>query len=144
MMFPSITELVPQRGDMCLLEEILHFDERNIVCRTSSHLSLANPLRCDGRLPACTAVEYGAQAMAVHGALRASPAPQAQAGLLAGARALKLNARFLDEANGPLTVRAERLVADGDRLLYAFAIEGAGRQLAAGRIAVVLQPSAMR
>ena len=41
-------------------------------------------------------------------------------------------------------MRAERLVADGGRLLYAFAVEGAGRELAAGRIAVVLQPGSAR
>jgi predicted hotdog family 3-hydroxylacyl-ACP dehydratase len=141
---PEIAALVPQQGAMCLLEEVVRFDERSIECRTSSHLSPANPLRCDGRLPACTAVEYAAQAMAVHGALRTSPAPQVQAGLLAGARALKLNARFLDDEPGPLTVRAERLVEEGGRLLYAFAVEGAGGELAAGRIAVVLRPGALR
>ena len=141
---PEIATLVPQQGAMCLLEEIVRFDERSIECRTSSHLSPANPLRCDGRLPACTAIEYGAQAMAVHGALRTAPSPQVQAGLLAGARALKLNARFLDDEPGPLTVRAERLVEEGGRLLYAFTVEGAGRELATGRIAVVLRPGTVR
>jgi len=129
---------------MCLLEELVRFDERSIVCRTSSHLSPANPLRCDGRLPACTAIEYGAQAMAVHGALRQAPVPLVRAGLLAGARALKLHARFLDDEPGPLTVRAERLIEEGGRLLYEFAVEGAGRELAAGRIAVVLRQGTVR
>lgn len=139
---PTIAVLVPQQGAMCLLDEILRFDERSIVCRASSHRSPANPLRCDGRLPACTAIEYGAQAMAAHGALRAAPAPQVQAGLLAGARDLRLSVRFLDEEPGPLTVRAERLIEQGGRLLYAFAVEGDGRELAAGRLAVVLHPIA--
>lgn len=141
---PEIAALVPQQGTMCLLDEVVRFDERSIECRTSSHLSPANPLRCDGRLPACTAIEYGAQAAAVHGALQTTSTPRVQSGLLAGARALKLNARFLDEEPGPLTVRAERLVAEGSRLLYAFSIEGAGRELATGRIAIVLRPSAVR
>lgn len=144
MTYPRIAELVPHQGNMCLLDEILHCDEQHIVCSASSHLSPVNPLRCDGHLPACTAIEYGAQAMAVHGALRATPAPRVQAGLLAGARALRLNTRSLDEANGALNVRAERLVADGARLLYAFAVECAGRELASGRIAVVLQSDTMR
>ncbi|HTP63303.1 MAG TPA: hydroxymyristoyl-ACP dehydratase [Burkholderiales bacterium] len=141
---PGIAALVPQQGAMCLLDEIVSFDEGGIVCRTASHRSIANPLRCDGRLPACAGIEYGAQAMAAHGALRASPVPQVQAGLLAGARALRLNARFLDDEPGPLTVRAERLVAEGDRLLYAFAVESAGRELVGGRIAVVLRPGGAR
>ena len=134
-----IAALVPQQGAMCLLDEIVSFDERGIVCSTASHRSFANPLRCDGRLPASAGIEYGAQAMAAHGALRAgAPTPQVQAGLLAGARAVRLHARFLDDEPGPLTVRAERLVEEGGRLLYAFAVEGAGRELVSGRIAVVL------
>jgi predicted hotdog family 3-hydroxylacyl-ACP dehydratase len=141
---PTIAVLVPQQGAMCLLDEILSFDRYNIVCRSSSHRSPDNPLRCDGRLPACAAIEYGAQAMAAHGALRAAPAPQVQAGLLAGTRGVRLKVRFLDDDPGPLTVRAERLVEDGGRLLYSFAIESAGNELASGRIAVVLRSNVAR
>ena len=140
----SIATLVPQQGAMCLLDEIVSFDERSIVCRTASHCSIANPLRCDGRLPACAGIEYGAQAMAAHGALHASPIPQIQTGVLAGTRALRMNTRYLDDQPGPLTVRAERLVVEGNRLLYAFAIEGAGGELVSGRVAVVLQPVTAR
>ena len=66
---PRIDALVPQQGAMCLLDEVVSFDDRSVVCRTSSHLAPGNPLRCDGRLPAIAGIEYGAQAMAVHGAL---------------------------------------------------------------------------
>jgi len=144
MTLPTIAVLVPQQGAMCLLDEIVSFDQHNIVCRSSSHRSPDNPLRCDGRLPACTAIEYGAQAMAAHGALRAAPASQVQAGLLAGTRSLRLKVRFLDDEPGPLTVRAERLVEEGGRLLYSFAVEGAGKELASGRIAVVLRANLPR
>ena len=133
---PKIAALVPQQGAMCLLDEILSFDEHSIVCRTASHQSPGNPLRCDGRLPAIAGIEYGAQAMAVHGALQAKGV--AQNGLLAGARAVRCNARYLDEESGQLTVRVERLVADGRRLLYAFVVAGASTELISGRIAVVL------
>jgi predicted hotdog family 3-hydroxylacyl-ACP dehydratase len=139
---PKVADLVPQQGAMCLLDEILSFDERSVVCRTASHRSPGNPLRCDGRLPAIAGIEYGAQAMAVHGALRAEGATQG--GLLAGARAVRCQARYLDDESGPLTVRAERLVADGNRLLYAFVVEGAKSELVSGRIAVVLAAGASR
>jgi hypothetical protein len=36
-------------------------------------------------------------------------------------------------------VRAERLIADGPRLLYAFVIEAGTRELLNGRVAVVLR-----
>ena len=126
---------------MCLLDEIVSFDERAIVCRASSHRSPGNPLRCDGRLSAFAGIEYGAQAMAVHGALQArQPEVQVQSGLLAGARAVRCSAQRLDDQPGPLTVRAERLVQDGNRLLYSFVVEAAQSQceLVSGRIAVVL------
>lgn len=139
---PKIATLVPQQGAMCLLDEILSFDERSVVCRTASHRSPGNPLRCDGRLPAIAAIEYGAQAMAVHGALRAGQS--GQNGLLAGARAVRCHARYLDDESGPLTVRAERLVVEGSRLLYAFVVEGAESELVSGRIAVVLGMGALR
>ena len=139
---PKIAALVPQQGAMCLLDEILSFDERGVVCRTVSHRSPGNPLRCDGRLPAIAGIEYGAQAMAVQGALRAEQS--APSGLLAGARAVRCHTRYLDDETGPLTVRAERLVVDGNRLLYAFAIEGAESELVSGRIAVVLGMGACR
>ncbi len=139
---PKIAALVPQQGAMCLLDEILSFDEHSVVCRTASHQSPGNPLRCDGRLPAIAAIEYGAQAMAVHGALHSEQS--VPNGLLAGARAVRCHARYLDEESGPLTVRAERLVVEGSRLLYAFAIEGAESELVSGRIAVVLGMGALR
>jgi predicted hotdog family 3-hydroxylacyl-ACP dehydratase len=139
---PKIADLVPQRGVMCLLDEILGFDERSVVCRTASHRSLGNPLRCDGRLPAIAGIEYGAQAMAVHGALQAEGIPQG--GMLAGVRSVCCHARYLDDESGPLTVRAERLVAEGSRLLYAFVVEGAKSELISGRIAVVLAAGASR
>ena len=140
----TVSTLVPQQGAMCLLEEVLSFGEKNIVCSAASHRSAANPLRCGGRLPAIAGIEYGAQAVAAHGALRAAaPVPQVQAGLLAGVRAVRLHASFLDEEPGLLTVRAERLIEQGGRLLYAFAVEGAGRELVSGRVAIVLSSRAL-
>ena len=133
---PKVADLVPQQGAMCLLDEVLSYDERSVVCRASSHRSPDNPLRCDGRLPSIVGIEYGAQAMAVHGALQAKGV--ARGGMLAGARAIRCQARYLDDEPGPLTVRAERLVADGGRILYSFAVEAANRELISGRIAVVL------
>ena len=139
---PKLAALLPQQGAMCLLDEILSFDQRSVVCSIVSHRSPGNPLRCDGRLPAIAGIEYGAQAMAVHGALQAEHSRSD--GLLAGARAVRCHARYLDDESGPLTVRAERLVVDGPRLLYAFVVARAESELVSGRIAVVLGTGALR
>ncbi len=140
---PDITQLVPQRGPMCLLHEVAHSDERGIVCSAVSHRSPDNPLRRAGMLPALAGIEYAAQALAAHCALLAAGAEGAPAqGLLAGVREVALHVARLDDIDAPLTVRAERLVANGSRLLYGFSIEAGQRELLNGRVAVVLRAQA--
>lgn len=137
----DIAQLVPQRGPMCLLHAVAHSDERSIVCSALSHRSPDNPLRRAGVLPALAGIEYAAQALAAHCALLAAGADGAPAqgqGLLAGVREVALHVARLDDIDAPLTVRAERLVANGSRLLYGFSIEAGQRQLLSGRVAVVL------
>lgn len=134
--FPEVAGLVPHTGSMCLLEKILAFDESGVACSATSHRSPENPLRRDGRLPAIAGIEYGAQAIAVHGGLL--PGPAGPSGVLAGVRAVQCRVQYLDDEPGPLTIRATRLVVEGTRLLYAFSVEGAKYELVSGRIAVVL------
>ena len=142
-MRPGITQLVPQRGPMCLLHEVAHSDERSIVCSALSHRSPDNPLRRAGLLPALAGIEYAAQALAAHCTLLAAGADGAPAqGLLAGVREVALHVARLDDIDAPLTVRAERLVANGSRLLYGFSIEAGQQVLLNGRVAVVLRAEA--
>ena len=139
-MTPAIAALVPHQGPMCLLDEVLRYDDQSIVCSATSHRSIGNPLRCEGRLPALAGIEYAAQALAAHCALIAPDAPSPGThGVLAGVRALTLRVDRLDEIGDVLEVRAERLIVDGPRLLYAFVIEAGGRELLNGRVAVVLR-----
>jgi predicted hotdog family 3-hydroxylacyl-ACP dehydratase len=134
----EIAALIPHQGAMCLLSAVERYDERTIVCRATSHASESNPLRMGGRLPALAGIEYGAQALALHCALLNGDAGGSRRGVLAGARDVTLSVDRLDDVPGPLTVRAERLVADPPRLLYGFVIEDGGRELVRGRVAVVL------
>jgi predicted hotdog family 3-hydroxylacyl-ACP dehydratase len=130
-----ISQLVPQQGPMCLLAGVERYDAASIVCRAESHRDAHNPLRRADRLPALAGIEYAAQALAAHCALLEGGPGR---GLLAGVRQIALHAERLDDIEAPLTVRAERLVADGRHLLYAFAVEAGARVLLSGRIAVVL------
>jgi len=66
----SIRELIPHAGTMCLLEHVVAFDDTSIRCETRSHLDVNNPLRYKGRLSSLCGIEYAAQAMALHGALK--------------------------------------------------------------------------
>jgi predicted hotdog family 3-hydroxylacyl-ACP dehydratase len=128
---------VPHRGAMCLLDEALEWDERRIVCQAGSHRDPRNPLRVAQALPATCGIEYGAQAMAVHGALLAGGAPL-QPGVLASVRSVTLRAMRLDDVAGPLRVSAERLSGEQDHILYRFVVAGDAGELLSGRAVVVL------
>lgn len=129
---------IPHRGAMCLLDGVLEYDERRVVCRASSHADPANPLRVGDRLPAACGIEYGAQAMAVHGALLAAGGAPLGPGILASVRALTLHAARLDDVAGPLRVTAERLSGEQDHVLYDFSVAGEAGELLHGRATVVL------
>ena len=129
---------IPHQGAMCLLEGVLEWDARRIVCRAVSHRDPANPLRVGGILPAACGIEYGAQAMAVHGALLDAHGAPLGRGYLASVRAVKLHAARLDDVASPLRVSAERLGGEDDRILYAFSVASDARELVGGRAAVVL------
>jgi predicted hotdog family 3-hydroxylacyl-ACP dehydratase len=129
---------IPHRGAMCLLDGVLEYDARRIVCRASSHTDPANPLRVGDRLPAACGVEYGAQAMAVHGALLAADGAPLGPGVLASVRALTLHADRLDDVPGPLRVTAERLSGERGHVHYDFSIASATGELLRGRATVLL------
>jgi predicted hotdog family 3-hydroxylacyl-ACP dehydratase len=126
---------------MCLLDGVLEWNAQRILCRASSHHDPANPLRVDGRLPAACGIEYGAQAMAVHGALLAADGTPLGPGILASVRGVQLLADRLDEHAGVLRVAAERLSGEEDHILYAFSVAGDAGELLRGRATVVLDAS---
>ena len=137
----EIRGLIPHAGAMCLLEKVIAWDEQTITCLTETHRDPANPLRRHGRLSALHAVEYGAQAAAVHGALRARAAGQtALPGYLAGLRDVRWFVAELDEVAAPLEVVARPLLGDVGYWIYAIQVGAAGRLLAEARITIALQP----
>jgi predicted hotdog family 3-hydroxylacyl-ACP dehydratase len=131
---------IPHQGTMCLLEEVLSWDAQTIVCRSTSHRSPDNPLRAHGRLGAACAIEYAAQAIAIHGALL-QPMPSADAGrfgLLASARDVELLVARLDDIQQDLRVSAQRLHSDSRGALYAFELHEQDCLLVRGRASLLL------
>ena len=121
---------------MCLLEAVDEWGAEGIVCRAVSHRDPENPLRVDGCLPAICGIEYAAQAMAVHGALVAPENPRA--GVLASLRDVKVHAQRLDETRDDLSISANKLIAEGERMLYEFVVQAGATVLLTGRCAVFL------
>ena len=143
----AIAALIPHRGTMCLLARLDGWDMQHIVCAATNHRDADHPLRTRSGLLAPCAIEYAAQAMALHGALLGQAAgTPATPGFLASARGVQLHVLRLDDlpvapdAGVPdeLRITATRRAGDARRILYAFTVSHAGRPIAEGRAAVVL------
>lgn len=137
----AIADLLPHAGAMVLLDRVESWSESDIACTTGSHRKADNPLRRDGKLFAANAVEYGAQAMALHAALRAraaAPDQPGRRGFLASVREVKLNVVRLDDIVGDLTIEAKILLPANDRFIYGFTIKAGNAEIVAGQAAVVL------
>lgn len=149
-----IRELVPHAGRMCLLERVVECDSSAIRCETRSHLDPDNPLLRDGHLSSICAIEYAAQAMALHGALNQTagdnaavtiaraqrPQPEAPArhGYLASVRDTRCHTPYLDVFDSKLIVSARRLLGESKHVIYAFVVATGQEELVSGRAAVVL------
>jgi predicted hotdog family 3-hydroxylacyl-ACP dehydratase len=132
---------IPHQGSMCLLDRVESWSETAIVCRANSHLRTDNPLRHAGRLGIANGIEYAAQAMAVHGALLAGDNKAPAAGFLTSVRNVRWHRQRLNDVNGELTVRAERLSGNELNILYAFSLHCADTLLLSGRASVMLDAS---
>jgi len=137
----EIRTLIPHTGSMCLLDSVLDWNDESIVCATNTHRDKANPLRRDGRLSALHALEYGAQAAAIHGGLRARAAgATAPPCYLAALRDAHLHVARLDDLASPLEVRAQCLFGDSGNTIYQCAISASGISVAEGRVTIMLRP----
>ncbi|MGH7058022.1 MAG: phosphotransferase [Acetobacteraceae bacterium] len=140
----QILALIPQQGSMCLLDAMQWWTEMRIRCQTRSHLAADNPLRLGQRLAGVAGVEYGLQAMALHGALL-----QGGALIPVGLLVRLENARILldrldDPALGTLAVEAELEHRESFGMIYKFSISsGTGHLLVAGK-GTIIQPAGTR
>lgn len=136
----AIEALIPHKGGMCLWDEVLHWDATSIDLRAFKHADQSHPLRSSGRLRALHLCEYGAQAMAVHGGLRASEGGGiAQPGMLVALRGVHLHVARIDDLPGAIECHAQVLVEGQGSQQYEFRIVHGATLLAEGRAAVMLQ-----
>lgn len=138
----GIAARIPHAGRMCLLDRLEAWSDTQVRCSARSHAEVDNPLRSASGLLAPCAIEYAAQAMALHGALLAAPGTQPTPGYLVSVRNVQCHVLRLDDIAGTLQIEAERLAGDGGQVLYRFSVgEKRGRVLVEGRAAVVLDAS---
>ncbi len=129
----AIERSVPHAGAMCLLDAVQHWDAAGIAC-TAAAPDTSHPLARDGVVPAVAAIEYAAQATAVHGTLlEGRPAP---VGMLVKLSHVEFQARRIAAANGPLTVHVTLRARDVFGCLYDFEVNGANHPIARGQLMV--------
>lgn len=158
-----IARLLPHGGAMCLLDEVIEWAPRSIRCAASSHRDPGNPLRGPLGLSSMAGIEYGAQAMALHGALSAGAGDTRDDGagdqgtgghgdgtavephgVLAAVRGVVLHEPWLDRWPEDLLVQATLVAGDAHTAMYDFALEAGARRLVDGRATVVLVPASRR
>lgn len=135
----AVYDRLPHAGGMRLLDQVLAWDAESIRCNTDSHRSLANPLRRDGGLAAAHAVEYAAQAAAVHGVLSGA-LDGAPVLLLAAVRGMELDLDRLDGLPGPLEVSARLVARAGANAIYRFTLGSGAEDCARGAITLMPGP----
>lgn len=138
----DIEARIPHRGRMCLLDRLVAWDDRTLNAAAAGHGAPDHPLRTERGLLAPCAVEYAAQAMALHGALRATA--DGRPGYLASVRQVRCHVARLDDVPGELLIRVEWQAGDAGQVMYRFTVaDDSGRALVEGRALVVLDADVM-
>ena len=134
----GIAALIPHAGAMCLLDEVTRWDADNLTAVSRTHCNADNPLGVNGHIPTLSAIEYAAQAMAVHGGLSGAITSRPRAGYLVSLRNVVCSVSYLDEMEGELVIEVQRLVGDAERVMYAFSLTIAEHEILSGQATVVL------
>jgi predicted hotdog family 3-hydroxylacyl-ACP dehydratase len=109
----ELCHLIPHSEKMCLLDTVKQWDSDSIVCITQTHQKNDNPLRNNGSLPVSALIEYGAQAMAVHGALIAKDlTEQIQEGYLAALKNVNFYQQTIESLSHCLTVSSKHIFSE--------------------------------
>jgi predicted hotdog family 3-hydroxylacyl-ACP dehydratase len=130
--------LLPHAGGMCLLDAVEHWDAATIHASSGGHARADHPLRGEDGLHAVHLAEYGAQAMALHGALldRATGCEAVRPGMLVSLRDVRFEVEWV-EGDGRLDVHAERVYGSVAGAQYVFRVERGAVVLVSGRVAVL-------
>lgn len=142
MLIPAIDTLLPHAGRMRLIDRIVSYDAHTIICEAESHRAADHPLAENGVLSIACGLEYGAQAMAIHGALlalnAAPPDRRARVGYLIAASDLRWSIDRLDLCAGALEIEAINEFSSEHQVAYRFELRAAGATLLSGRASVQL------
>ncbi len=134
----ELCALIPHAEGMCLLDKVQYWDQSSVECYSNSHLLPHNPLRTHNQLAAVHAIEYAAQAMAVHGSILArEQGIQPVQGFIAALRNVRLHVGYIHDKPDSLYIRAEALLHNTNAMIYTFIVTAGEMPIADGRISVM-------
>ena len=143
----QIAELMPHKGDMMLLDKLISWSEDQISCLGWTPGLELHPLREDvsGKpsLPAFNALEYAAQAIALHGILKGQVGETGpRSAFIAGLQELSWSQRDLLDKDWPLILKGEAIGGLGDTgAKYAVTVSNAaGDEILTGKALVMFSP----
>jgi len=134
----DIARLIPQQGTMSLLERVVAWNEQGLTAVARSQTENSNPLRAENELPALTLCEYGAQAMAIHGALLAG-GDQPTMGMLVSLRTVRFFRNQIHDLAGEITIIVDCIQRESAGAHYEFRALHGNELLASGRAIVALR-----
>lgn len=138
----DIERLLPHKGAMCFLDAVTDWDHQSICCSAAAP-GPEHPLMRSGRISALVAIEYAAQATALHGALL-DTATRPQAGMLASLRDVDLHCVWFPINKYSLTIQAKLLSRTAGGCSYSFKVDSNQRPIASGCLLVAFQSSIER
>ncbi|HVL02648.1 MAG TPA: hypothetical protein VM553_22670 [Dongiaceae bacterium] len=145
----QFSAFLPHKPPMLLLETVESWNGETIECTASSHNDPANPLRINGRVSSVHAMEYGAQAAAIHLTALATSAHEAVEDLeqyspnrivfLGVVRDFDLLQPYLDDQPGTLLQIRSDLISIASRVFqYRVSASIGGQPYAQGIISLIV------
>lgn len=132
----QVAGMLPHDGSMMLIDQVERWSEAEITCRTASHRLIDNPLRSGNQLTVFCGIEYGAQAMAIHGALIGDG--EKRQGLLASLKGVNAHVDRLDNIEGDLIIHARLLLRQRMSFIYDFSVSAGDAKVLTGQASVFL------
>jgi predicted hotdog family 3-hydroxylacyl-ACP dehydratase len=131
----DIARCLPHGAGMQLIDQVIRYDDKEILCLTQSHRRRDHPLSVEEQLPLTAMIEYAAQAAGLHFALsRSSDVAAPVAGYIGALKGV----HFYPEVGvgDELAIVATPLVREQKMAIYHFVISTDDRRLAEGRISL--------
>ncbi len=134
----QIAALIPHGDSMCLLDEVVAWDESQIHCRSTQFANAANPLFEAEQLDSVLLLEYGAQAAAVHAGLVQSRLGETRPAYIGAVKDVEFLAAIADNSCA-LDLYAQCLLSSSQGAIYELVAQQAEITLLRGRL-ILSQP----